>query len=102
MASIFEYELLEWIDEDKLNWEHLSGNPYAMEMLEKKQEKINWKSLSANPYAIHSLGRNPEKIKYDYLCRNINAIHLLKKKGRIRYLGIPFWLLYIISLFVED
>ena len=78
MSSVFKYELVDWIVEEKLNWEHLSGNPYAIEMLEKNQEKINWKSLSSNPYAVHLLEKNQEKIDYNYLCRNINGIHLYK------------------------
>ena len=43
------YKLLDWISEDKLNWNMLSANPNAIQLLEKHPEKINWKRLSKNP-----------------------------------------------------
>ena len=49
VESIHTYELLEWIDENKINFELLSRNPYAIELLEKNPEKINWINLADNP-----------------------------------------------------
>ncbi len=42
-------KLRDWIDIDKLNWNSLSENPNAIELLKKNQDKINWVYLSENP-----------------------------------------------------
>ena len=47
-----KYVLLDWIDEDKLNWMMLSTNPNAVDLLENKKDKIDWWGLSSNPNAI--------------------------------------------------
>ena len=52
------YELLEWIDINKLQWDYLSFNPNAIYLLEKHPEKINWYLLSCNPNAIYLLEKN--------------------------------------------
>ena len=46
-----QYKLLDWVDENKLNWEYLSLNPShkAIPLLLKNLDKINWKYLSGNP-----------------------------------------------------
>jgi len=36
------YKLLDWIDPDKLDWKSLSGNPKAINLLEKHPEKLDW------------------------------------------------------------
>ena len=41
--------LLSWIEKDKLNWEYLSGNPYAISLLEQNRDKIEWVGFSRNP-----------------------------------------------------
>ena len=91
-----KYVLLDWIDKDKLNWDRLSANPNAIDLLEENKDKINWKLLSKNPNAIDLLD---ERIKYEnslteeqynnlefhetlnwwLLSRNPNAIKLLEK-----------------------
>ncbi len=43
------YELLEWIDKDKLDWDKLSSNPKAIDHLKENQDKINWYWMSYNP-----------------------------------------------------
>ena len=40
---------------------------------------FNWNYLSYNPNAIELLKENQDKIDWDYLSFNINAIELLKK-----------------------
>ena len=45
----FEYNLLPWIDEGKINWVMLSGNPNAIDLIKANPDKINWKLLSSNP-----------------------------------------------------
>ena len=43
-----KYKLLDWISEEKLDWDALSSNPKAIELLCQHPEKINWKQLSTN------------------------------------------------------
>ena len=72
-----KYVLLDWIDTDKLNWDRLSTNPNAIDLLEDRikyektltqerynnlKNKINWYNLSSNPNAIDLL---KERIKYE-------------------------------------
>jgi hypothetical protein len=40
---------------NKINWDYLSRNPNALDLLKKNQEKINWYYLSSNPNAISLL-----------------------------------------------
>ena len=64
------YKLLNWIQKDKLNYDNLSSNHKAVQLLEQNPDKINWKKLSQNPNAIHLLQQNPEKIDWDILSYN--------------------------------
>ena len=75
-----EYELLDWIDINKLGWNELCRNPNSMDLLEKNIERINWNWLSFNPNAIHILEKYPEKINWENLSCNPNAISLFDKK----------------------
>ena len=72
------YELLEWVDIKKLDWEYLSINPNAISLLEANQDKINWHLLSGNPNAIALLEANQDKINWCILSRNHNALSLIK------------------------
>jgi len=65
---------------DKINWKNLSKNPNAIELLSKNQDKINWKNLSSNWNAIKLLKKNKDKIHYAKLSSNENAIELIKEK----------------------
>jgi hypothetical protein len=68
----------------KINWEFLSANPNAIELLRENPKKIDWKQLSANPNAIELLKANPNEIDWKVLSANPNAIELLRaKKYRI-------------------
>ena len=73
--------LLDWIDKDKINWDHLSSNPNAIALLKENPLKINWYHLSSNPCAeaIALLKENPLKINWSYLSTNPNAIALLRE-----------------------
>ena len=66
------------VDPDKVNWDYLSGNPKAIELLEANPDKINWDYLSRNPEAIKLLEANPDKNNWDWLSTNPKAIHLLE------------------------
>ena len=46
------YTLLSWIDINKLDWNSLSRNPNAIDLLEANRDKIDWMYLSANCNAI--------------------------------------------------
>jgi|694.fasta_scaffold09537_17 hypothetical protein len=61
-----------------INWDYLSSNPYAIEILKKNLNNINWSLLSSNPNAIELLEAYPYKINWDYLSSNPNAIKLLE------------------------
>ena len=52
-----EYVLLDWIPENKIDWDWLSVNSAAIHLLEKHKDKIDWISLSQNP-AIFKLQVN--------------------------------------------
>ena len=43
-----KYKLLDWILENKLNYEWLSKKPNAIHLLEKNPDKIYWEWLSEN------------------------------------------------------
>ena len=72
-------KLHEWVDISKLNWDRLSRNQNAIDLLKENPDKIDWEAMSANPNAIDILKENPEKINWEYLSRNPYAIELLKK-----------------------
>ena len=80
-----EYELVDWIFMEKLNWYCLSQNPAAIYLLEQNKHKINWDCLCQNPAAIHLLEQYKDKINWYCLSRNPAAIHLLEQnKDKIK------------------
>jgi hypothetical protein len=72
-----------FIIENLLDWNNLSDNLGAIELLKKYPNKINWVRLSRNPAsgAIELLEQNIEKVDWNELCLNENpaAIKLLEK-----------------------
>ena len=62
-----------------LNFNKLSLNPTAIEILKENRDKINWVNLSENPAALELLIENPDKINWQHLSSNHNAIDLLLK-----------------------
>jgi hypothetical protein len=92
-----KYKLKDWIPKKKLNWNWLSSNPNAIELLKNNPKKIDWGGLSENPNpeAIELLKEkineeneidkeylkklpSNKKIGWGYLSANPNAIELLK------------------------
>jgi hypothetical protein len=71
-------KLRNWIDEIKLNYDFLSGNKNAIELLKKSPDKIDWSNLCMNKNAIELLKTNPDKINWYILPSNNNVIKLLK------------------------
>ncbi len=82
-------KLHDWVEEDKINWSWMSGNPdkiywpilsenkNAVSILETNLDKVDWNLLSGNPSAIHILETNLDKVKWIVLAMNPGAIHLL-------------------------
>ena len=62
--------LLNWIDKDKLDWNWISSNVNAIELLKKNPEKINCYQLSRNFNAIKLLNKNPDNIYWGRLEEN--------------------------------
>jgi len=56
------YKLREWVNIKNINWNSLSENPNAIELLKKNKDKINYNYLSLNPNAIELLEENLDKI----------------------------------------
>ena len=55
---------------NKIEWEWLSSNPNAIQLLEKNPNKIVWEWLSKNPNAIKLLEKNLDKINWAWLSEN--------------------------------
>ena len=77
--------------EDNIDWEILSCNPNAIDLLETQIKKdidsISWYLLAENPEAIGILKKYREKIIWNVISSNPNAIDLLKEKwGEEKYL----------------
>ena len=70
--------------EDKIDWNILSSNPNAIDLLETQIKKdidsISWYLLAENPEAIGILKNYREKIIWNALSSNPNAIDLLREK----------------------
>ena len=76
-------KLLDWIPEDKLDWEWLSFNPNALHMLEANPMKMFWHRLSMNPNALHMLEARPDKINWDFLSQNPSIFEIDTKQTQI-------------------
>ena len=70
--------------EDNIDWNILSCNPNAIDLLETQIKKdidsISWYLLAENPEAIGILKKYREKIIWNVLSSNPNAIDLLREK----------------------
>lgn len=69
---------------DKIEWMHLSSNPYAIDILRQNPDKINYWGLSWNPYAMDLMEIHMARkdivpvVSWIGLSQNRNAIHILK------------------------
>ena len=75
-------------NKDKIDWEQLSTNPNAIELLKENKDKINWISLSMNPNAIEILKKNQDKIDWKYLSYNPSIFTYDYKKIKKHNLNI--------------
>jgi hypothetical protein len=57
---------------DKIDWYFLSGNHYAIHLLEQNVDNIRWDMLSTNIHAVRLLEDNLDKICWDRLLYNDN------------------------------
>ena len=75
-------KLRDWIDIDKLNWNELSKNPNAIELLKENQDKINWKLLSKNPsiftYDYEKIKNNFQNLKDEIIAKALHPDRLFK------------------------
>jgi hypothetical protein len=63
-------KLRDWVDVYELDWECLSLNPAAIDLLRANPDKIDWWRLSGNPAAIDLLRANPDKVDWEWLSKN--------------------------------
>jgi len=92
LFSRVKYKLKDWVLElddddtdvylDDIDWESLSSNPNAIDLLQKYSYKINWSWLSGNtnPRAIEMLKTHSHLIDWRVLSANPAAIDMLKNK----------------------
>ena len=79
------YKLLDLIDTNKLNWQKLSSNPYAIELIEANPDKIYWDYLSCNRNAIELLEANQDKIDWKLFSENSSIFTLDYTQMRINF-----------------
>jgi hypothetical protein len=65
-------KLHEWVQIGKVNWQGLSRNPNAIQLLEKNLDKVIRWALSGNPNAIQLLEKNLDKVDWWALSFNPN------------------------------
>ncbi len=85
-------------NQDKINWDSLSLNPNAIELLKENKDKINWYLLSLNPNAIELLKENQDKINWAIFSTNPNIFtyDYNKMKNTMKNSGIVEELMSVI------
>ena len=77
--NLSNLKLRSWIDINKLNWENLSLNPNATDLIEQNLDKIKFSNCyTEDVVSIKLLEKNLYKVNWKYLSKNPNAIQLLK------------------------
>ena len=77
---------------NKVDWEYLSTNPNAIELLRANPSKIDWRALSKNPNAIDLLQERHDYEKslgleeYRGLLNRINWVYLSENSGAVELL----------------
>ena len=74
------WKLRDWIDKNKLNWNYLSYNKNAIELLKENPEKIDWDYLSLNP-AIFELDYEKMRINNEEIYEDL--IKKVMKPSRV-------------------
>ena len=64
---VCEYELRDWISCDKIDFDCLSSNQAAIDLLKINEEKINWASFSSNPMIFHHIPKQTLKLIFQNL-----------------------------------
>jgi len=73
---------------DMIDWQSLSGNANAYDLISNNLDKLNWTFLSrnTNPNVINILKKNINKIDWKSFSRNKNALYILKQnKNKINW-----------------
>ena len=103
---------MDWVY--SVDWEKLSGNKYAMDLLITHMNYIYWKKLSKNENAVYLLKKNLKQIDWSELSKNKskNAIDLLKQnQKKIDWVNlaknenkkvIPLLMKFVKRMFVSD
>ena len=80
---------------DKINWSIFcrNTNSEAIKIIEQNIDNpdLNWEFLSENPSAIDLLKKNKDKIVWTYLCKNPNAIEIINDEDNFN--NIHWWCL---------
>jgi hypothetical protein len=103
-----KYVLRDWVPKDKLNWNILSGNPCATEILMEKakyesslseeeyelmdeEKKINWMRLCRITESTEILKKNPSNIMWAYLSSNKNqeVVDMIKERIEYEKINVP-------------
>ena len=95
------YKLHDWIDINKINWECLTSNPNAINLLKQNKDKIDWNGMSSNQNAIDFLEKNMDKINWYALSKNQGAMSLLKKNINKIQMMVGFCFLYVIYILLK-
>lgn len=75
-------KLRDWIDISKLNWDCLSENPNAIDLIKENQDKINFKYLSKNPsiftYDYQKIKNNFQNLRDEIIAKTLHPDRLFK------------------------
>jgi hypothetical protein len=88
-------KLRDWVDINKIDWNGLSLNTNAIDLLKENKDNINWNFLSENKNAINILEENKNKINWNWLSGNPNAIELLNINQK-KFIGIGYPLIQVL------
>jgi len=80
----YKYVLHDWVDKEKLNWDMLSSNYGAIDLLKENPDKICFNQLMVNENAVKYIEKNMDNLNrcmLDLLSMNPSAIFLLEKYG---------------------
>ncbi len=87
--DMFEFHLSETNPHYKINWDWLSSNPEALNLLEANPDKINWEWLSQNPNTsilnalLKPVAHEPDKINWWRLSENPGIFEIDIKQYKI-------------------
>ena len=76
------YKLRDWIDINKIDWEYLSFNSNAIELLKENQNKIKWKFISLHSeiftYDYEKIKENRKELNEELVIKTLHPKRMLK------------------------